>query len=101
MSNETLTIVERLRPVMLCGLTWKQALNGLKAVDCALRRPHWCSPVVVLVGDTLLIDDDGDMKPFSFTPRMGDRYAKDWMMVPRVNDDGDKVEPTYRAKVSA
>ena len=83
-----------LEPIMLHGLTWKQALEGLKAVDCAARRAHWCSPVVILQGGKPVIDDDGDILPFSFM--RGDRSADDWVLVPRCDENGDKVRPSYR-----
>ena len=85
-----------LRPILLSGLTWTEAKGGLERVDCALRRPHWCSPVVILRDGKLTIDDDGEFRPFTFAPRMGDRWARDWMMVRRCDDDGNKVEPTWR-----
>jgi hypothetical protein len=88
-----------LRPLMLCGLTWTQAKRAIGAVTCALRRPHWCSPVVIIQNGELVIDDDGDILPFSLMP--GDRWAHDWMMVPRVDDDGNKVQPTYRIPLRA
>lgn len=86
-----------LKPVQLCGLTWKKALKSLGAVDCALRRPHWCSPVVILKDGLPVIDDDGEIKPFDFLP--GDKTAKDWAMVPRVDDDGNEVPLTYRTSL--
>lgn len=83
-----------LAPAMLSGLTWAQARSALGAVDCALRRPHWCSPVVILSEGKLTQDDDGDLSPFTFM--RGDRSASDWMMVPRIDDDGNEVPLTYR-----
>lgn len=88
-----------LAPVALAGLTWRQARSALDAVDCALTRPHWCIiPGVVLRDDELLLDADGEIAPFRFMP--GDRSACDWMMVPRVDNDGRNVPLTYR-KVSS
>ena len=95
--REALDELPDLKPVQLCGLSWKQALKALGAVDCALRRPHWCSPVVILKDGMPVIDDDGDIKPFDFMP--GDRTAMDWAMVPRVGDDGKDVPLIYRASL--
>lgn len=83
-----------LDPVMLSGLTWEQATGAISMVDCAIRRPHWCSPVAILHEGKLVIDDDGDIFPGEFT--RDDRRADDWQMVPRVDDDGNEVKPTYR-----
>lgn len=85
-----------LQPVALCGLSWDEARSSITAVDCAIRRPHWCSPVVILHNGKLVIDDDGDIKPFEFMS--GDRGARDWMMVPRVDDDNREVPLSYRAQ---
>ena len=87
-----------LAPVLLSGLTWKEALANLLSVDCALRRPHWCSPVMILQDGVLTQDDDGEMSPFSFMS--GDERTKDWMMVPRVDDDGNDIAPTFRRNPS-
>ncbi|KQN09835.1 hypothetical protein ASE85_02555 [Sphingobium sp. Leaf26] len=84
----------QIAPVLLSGLTWKQAFANLLAVDCALRRPHWCSPIMILHNGVLTQDDDGEMSPFSFMS--DDERAKDWMMVPRVDGDGKDIAPAYR-----
>lgn len=85
-------------PVMLSGLTWKEAHAALMRVDCAIRRAHWCSPVMILHEGALTIDSDGDLYPYS--PFGPDGRARDWSMVPRVNDDGDEVTPTLRTQES-
>lgn len=87
-------LIPDFKPMMLCGLTWQQVQNQLRAVDCAARRPHWCSPVVILQGGDPVIDDDGDILPLQL--RADDRRADDWMLVRRVGDDGNEVEPSYR-----
>jgi hypothetical protein len=85
-----------MEPVMLSGLTWRQALSALNTVDCAVARPHWCNvPGVVLADGKLTLDADGELSPYTHGP--GDRAADDWMMIPRVDDDGNAVTPTYRA----
>lgn len=98
-------VLPDLEPVMLRGLTWPQALAGLEAVDCAIRREHWCSPVVILRDGNPVLDDDGEIKPFTFMRGSqgfkGDRWADDWMMVPRFDDEGEQVRPTYRARTLA
>lgn len=93
-----------LRPILLGGLTWKQARSALEAVDCAIRREHWCSPVVILHEGRLTLDDDGELSPFTPMPAGvakvfgcgADRTAQDWMMVPRLDEEGDPVPVTYR-----
>lgn len=87
-------IVPDFQPEMLCGLKWAQASAALARVDCAIRRDHWCSPVVVLIDGEHVIDSDGDIAPFDFGP--GDRSASDWSMVPRISDDGQEIPPSYR-----
>lgn len=87
-----------LAPVMLTGLRWDQARSALDAIDCAARREHWCSPVVILLDGKPVIDDDGEIKPFTFMP--GDRRFADWMLVPRTDDDGKDIPPTYRSALS-
>ena len=86
-------------PTMLRGLRWSQALNALRAVDCAVRRDHWCSPVVVLIDGQSWQDDDGDLTPFVFMD--GDRRSADWSMTPRMDADGNEVPPTYRSASNA
>lgn len=85
----------QLSPVALSGLTWKQAERALRAVDCALRRPHWCDPVVVLIDGKLMLDSGDDM--YLLRHMRGDKSASDWSMVPRVDDDGNEIPMTYRA----
>lgn len=90
--------MEHLAPVMLRRMTWAQARRCLSAVDCAIRRDHWCSPVVVLIDGLRWIDSDGDLLPFSL--HGDDATASDWSMVPRVDDDGNDILVTYRAALT-
>lgn len=62
-------------PVELWGLTYRQAMNSARA-GLAVRRAHWCSPVVIFEGDAFLIDDDGDLSPYEHC--RDDRRASDW-----------------------
>lgn len=64
------------KPVPLWGLTWEQARNAAK-VGLAIRRAHWCSPVVIWSEqDGFQLDDDGDLARFVPTPQ--ERNATDW-----------------------
>lgn len=89
-----------LTPVMLSGLTWDEAKSALQHVDCAVRRPHWCSPVVILGQDgEPIMDSDGDL--YALELDRYDRHARDWSMTPRADDNGDEVPPTYRTAAQA
>lgn len=65
---------------MLSGLTWGSAQRAMKATGCAVRRPHWCNPVVVLdASGKPVIDDDGEIHTDWIDN--SDRRARDWQMV--------------------
>lgn len=67
-------------PFMLRGLSYAEALQQMRLTDCAVRRDHWCAPVVRLVDGEPMIDDEGDLWPFLLLG--DDRRARDWGMVP-------------------
>lgn len=69
-----------LAPIELWGLTYAQAVEGAKT-GMAMRRPHWCAPVVVWNGRKLVLDDDGEIGPWRST--VSDRKAADWNVCPR------------------
>lgn len=69
-----------LEPLRLSGLTYAKALKQMRETGCALRRPHWCNPVVVRDKDgSLWMDDEGEREPWS--PAGDDDLADDWQMV--------------------
>jgi hypothetical protein len=72
-------------PFMLRGLSFEQAMNSMRVTGCAVRRPHWCSPVLVMDGDKVLIDDDGEMS--AYRSILDERSATDWEMVERPIDE--------------
>lgn len=51
------------KPFMLRGLSYMDALNAAKATGCAIRRNHWCAPVVVWNGSRAMLDDEGQRRP--------------------------------------
>lgn len=69
-----------LKPFMLRGLTYVDALNAAKATGCAIRRNHWCAPVVVWNGARAMLDDESELSPFTLARE--DRGATDWEMTP-------------------
>lgn len=68
-------------PFMLTGLTYAEAKTQARATGCALRRPHWCTPVLVYEEGRLWLDDEGIVSVWVTAPE--DMRASDWMMVPR------------------
>lgn len=73
-----------LKPLMLSRLSYDEALHAARVTGCALRRPHWCSPVLVLgPRGGRWLDDEGEMR--QFVPTLSDRLTPDWMMVERAN----------------
>lgn len=62
-------------PFELWGLTYDGAMGSAK-VGMAVRRAHWCSPVVIHEGGKFLIDDDGELS--RYVPTWDDRRADDW-----------------------
>jgi hypothetical protein len=67
-------------PFMLRGLGWGEALNAMKATGCAVRRNHWCAPIVRLIDGKPHFDDEGEIVE-PFTPTVADRRSKDWQMI--------------------
>lgn len=68
-------------PFMLRGLGWGEALDQMKLTGCAVRRQHWCAPIVRLIDGKPHFDDEGEIvEPFK--PRASERRSKDWEMIP-------------------
>ncbi len=68
-------------PLMLTNLKYSEAIRQMKETGCALRRPHWCSPVLVYEQERVWFDDDGQC--VSWSSAFEDMAADDWMMVER------------------
>lgn len=68
-------VMPELKPVELWGLSYDGAMGSARA-GMAVRRAHWCSPVVIYENGEYLIDDDGETHPYEH-PR-DDRRATDW-----------------------
>lgn len=75
-----------LKPLMLRSLFYDEAVRQMKATGCAIRRNHWCAPIVAMRGGKPTLDDEGELQPWK--PTAADRKARDWEMV----DDPD-AEP--------
>ncbi|MDP3853647.1 hypothetical protein [Phenylobacterium sp.] len=73
-------------PFMLHGLSYTEALQQMRLTDCAVRRDHWCAPVVRLVDGRPMLDDEGDLSPLLLLG--DDRRARDWGMIPNPATDG-------------
>jgi hypothetical protein len=71
----------KFEPFMLRCLTYGEALQSMRHTGCAIRRQHWCNPVLVYEGTRLVLDDEGDIRPWK--PTGEDRRAVDWEMVAR------------------
>lgn len=74
-------VLPTFEPLMLSGLKYSEAIRQMKETGCALRRPHWCSPVLVYEQERVWFDDEGQCVPWSSA--FEDMAATDWMMVPR------------------
>ena len=70
-------------PLMLSGLTYAQAKLQARITGCAIRRPHWCNPVLIWEGDRLWMDDEGETIVWSREGANEDMRADDWIMVER------------------
>jgi hypothetical protein len=68
------------KPLMLKGLTYPEALVSMRATGCAIRRQHWCAPVVRLIDGKPHLDNEDEVEPF--TPTAEDRRAGNWEMSP-------------------
>jgi hypothetical protein len=75
-------------PLMLSGLAYTSALKQQRATGCALRRPHWCQPILVNTSEGLMMDDEGEFSPWE--PSSDDERARDWQMVAALTE---RAEP--------
>jgi hypothetical protein len=78
----------QLKPLMLRCMTYGDVLRQMRVTGCAGRRNHWCAPVLVYRGTKLLLDDEGEMRPWR--ANADDRRSSDWEMV----DDEGKPDAT-------
>lgn len=77
---------------MLRGLTFAQALASMRATGCAIRRNHWCAPIVRLVDGRPHLDDEGEVESAPYHPATDDRRAADWEMIPSPELEPDQPE---------
>lgn len=80
-----------LKPFMLRCLTYSEALQAMRHTGCAIRRNHWCAPVLIYEGTRLLLDDEDARHPWKAT--RDDRTATDWEMTPHPDDDAKATDP--------
>lgn len=69
------------KPFMLRGLRYAEAIQQMRLTSCAIRRNHWCAPVVINKGTRFFLDDEGELSPWKALTE--DRRAQDWEMVER------------------
>lgn len=82
-------MVPQFPPFMLRCLTYSEALQQMRHTGCAIRRQHWCSPVVVYEGTQLIFDNE-DQRDL-WKPTREDQKARDWEMTPHP----DAVPPAF------
>lgn len=68
-------------PIMLRGLRYVEAIQQMRVTGCAIRRNHWCAPILINKGSRFFLDDEGELKPWKALAE--DRRASDWEMVER------------------
>lgn len=79
----------KFEPLMLRGLGWGEAVKAMQATGCAVRRPHWCAPIVRLIDGKPHFDDEGETVE-SFKPTASDRRSQDWEMIPNPVEHDDE-----------
>jgi hypothetical protein len=81
-----------LKPLMLAGLTWPQAKQQMRLTGCAVRRNHWCAPIVRLIDGRPALDDEGEIVEAEFLPTIEDARADDWSMTENPEAGMTKLE---------
>lgn len=80
-SEEEMGEMPRFAPFMLGGLTWPQAKQQMRLTGCAVRRNHWCAPIVRLIDGKPALDDEGEIVEPIFLPTIEDAKSDDWAMI--------------------
>lgn len=77
-----------LKPLLLSNLSYSAAVKQMRLTGCAVRRPHWCDPVLIWWNDRVMMDDGEEF--LTWEPTGEDERASDWLMVAREEPSDDR-----------